>query len=292
MPDQRQFKRRALSNMMRERSPGSSSICASSFACPSFLHVLAGTTADYEAIAASDGATVPELASLVPDTQLCMQSQYADAKMQQTHASPLFKIRTFPSAKLSRYVVNRAYKFLLLEVRPFWDGYDKSVGISWIDVFGESAQEDDAAFHAALARSPSAQGENSQPVDLSAWAKDADGDASMETPKGLAAFKPTGEAARLLAAEQRNAPPKPPRNLAAEQARPILSRNETALKDLRGGAETGAAAASARPPPSCSQHPTAMMVQRIDRKSDPPRPFYVCLHKSATGQPCDTKIYA
>lgn len=273
-----------------------------------FLCVSGGSTADYESIAACGGVDVPQLVSLIPDSQLCMPAQYTSASMHANQSSALYRIRSFPAAKLSRYAVSRAYKFLLVEVRPFVDvplGQDQRVGISWIEVFGEPASEDEAAVQAALVRSASGSQADSQPtIDLSLWRKDVDGDATMVTPRGLAAFKPTGEAERLLQAEQKNQPPKqppPPRGLTAEQqAKPILNRNASFLNDLRQAGPAGAASApsssstvgAAKAPPACPLHPAAMMVQRVDRKMDPPRTFFVCLNKSATGQTCDTKVYA
>lgn len=260
--------------------------------CDSFLTVLAGTSADYESLSVAENplSLLPSLATLVPETQLCSAAQYnTPANHNNTPASPLYRPRAFPASKLSRYVVGRAFKFLVLELRSFADVHEHLVGLSWIEVYGEPAAEFDN--ESALIEQATASAKSTMQADE--WQRDPDGDAMMATPRGLQAFKPTGEAERLLRIDAARAPPKPtPAQQQQQQARPILNRNESFLAGLREGATTAAPAAAAAPkPPSCPQHHGATLIQRQDRRTLPARTYYVCLGKDATGKSCDTKIY-
>ena len=257
------------------------------------MTVYAGTTADHAALAAAavPHSYLPKLTTLIPDTQLCSPAQYAYMPNHaNTPASPLYRTRAFPGAKYSRYVGSRAWKFLVFEFRSFQDVQtfagcnERKAGVTWVEAYGEPANEADDQ-EAALVRTASTSTTAIHSMDTDIWLKDNDGDATMAAPRGLAAFKPTGEADRLLRLDQANAPPKP---TAAQQAKPILNRNSSFLDDLR---QTAPASSSAAKPPACPQHPTAMMVQRLDRSKVPPAQFYACLGKDATGKSCSERIW-
>ena len=164
----------------------------------------------------------------------------------------------------------------------------------WGEYVKEGEEEDLMNVVSPPRTSPSP---NSYSMDIDSWSKDADSDAQMATPRGLAAFKPTGEAARLLALEEASAPPRPIRPITTsdQQAKPILNRNESFMKDLRDSASSSSSSSSSSAVPQsfrCPLHPSAPSVQRIDRRQTPPKTFFVCIHKDASGKLCENKMYA
>lgn len=295
--------------------------------CPSncvfsFLTVYGGTSADFSTLASVEDPfpIVASLPTLVPETQLLSLAQAVAPGAMGNPTSPAWRIKPFPAARYSRYVRERAFKFLLLELRPFVDQQSATgqvpLGLSWVEVYGEAAAEDDAAaFNAALSvaaaagsRSAASMAGMLQADGSDAWAKDPAADLAMRSKKGLEAFQPTGAAERALQAQLARNPPPPPRNVhtdaamsdvaaAAAAARPILNRNASFMQGLRDNAaspSSSPAAAASKLPPACPRHPAHhSMLQRQDRKTDPlnPRTFFVCTAKDAAGNPCDTKIY-
>lgn len=285
----------------------------------SFLSVFAGTESDFSALAgaAKDPFSVLEsLPVLVPQTQLCNFSQVVQAASMAPAAAastPAYKIKVFPAAKFSRYVRERAWAFVVLEMRPFVDQPSTGpqgapVGLSWIEVYGEPCALADslAATERSLAASAQASSAAAAAMvgqDDGAWIKDAEDQKTRATKTGAAGFKPTGAAERAWAADQARAPPLiTPAAASAAAAAPILSRNASFLAGLREGGNAVAAPASSasvsssspKPPPSCPthpQHPTGML-RRADRSNpERVRTFYVCTATSAEGTPCTTKIY-
>jgi len=284
--------------------------------------VYGGTSADFSTLASVEDPfpIVASLPTLVPETQLLSLAQAVAPGAMGNPTSPAWRIKPFPAARYSRYVRERAFKFLLLELRPFVDQQSATgqvpLGLSWVEVYGEAAAEDDAAaFNAALSvaaaagsRSAASMAGMLQADGSDAWAKDPAADLAMRSKKGLEAFQPTGAAERALQAQLARNPPPPPRNVhtdaamsdvaaAAAAARPILNRNASFMQGLRDNAaspSSSPAAAASKLPPACPRHPAHhSMLQRQDRKTDPlnPRTFFVCTAKDAAGNPCDTKIY-
>ena len=306
-------------------------VCVSAFDvlrhCSSFLSVYGGTTSDFAALAAAEDPfpIVAALATLVPETQLCSLAQASLAANLANPASPLYKVKPFPSARYSRYVRERGVRFLVLEMKPFVDAAtlpsgQVPVGMGWVEVYGEATADEglesctkSLAASAALVSAASASmggssGSGGEGRNSDSWMRDV-GDEAPSQPQplksklGLAAFKPTGAAERAWKEEQARAPPKPnPAIAAAAAAAPILSRNASFMEGLRASPAAAASAASSssaaspssaasKLPPSCSTHPSASMLRRSDRKAVPERTFYVCIAKDAAGKPCDTKIY-
>jgi len=263
------------------------------------------------------------LAAVVPETQLCTPAQaFAPGATAPSHANapnhPLWRVKPFPAAKFSRYVRDSAFKFLVIELRSFLDApvdpKERKVlcGLSWIELYGEAAAENPAAQQAALCASaaqasraaatvtiPGAKPNAEGFIDvLELWGKDLEQQRAKRVKRGAAGFAPTGAAARALAEEQARQPPRkiPAVASATNAARPILDRNASFMQGLRDSAPAASstasgAAAVAKPPPVCPRHPAQMLLQRLDRKTDPPRAFFVCTAKDAQGNSCDTKIW-
>jgi hypothetical protein len=267
------------------------------------------------------------LPALVPETQLCTAAQASAPgatapSLASSMSAPLWKVRPFPAAKLSRYVRDTPFKFLVVELRPFPDSTSLNergmvlCGVSWLELYGEAAAEDDGQAQQAALRASAALASRAAAtmvteagvgVDAAVqWAKDPAAERAQRAKRGLDAFNPTGAAARALADEQARQPKRQAVVAATpngQGVRPILDRNASFMQGLREGAGVGggaavassssaSAAGAAKPPPVCPRHPTQALLQRMDRKVDPPRTFLVCTAKDAQGNPCcDTKIY-
>lgn len=263
----------------------------------SFLTVLGGGESEWAALAAAANPleyVERHLTTVIPQTQLASLQQVAAPANLSNPASPLFKTRAFPAAKLSRYVSGCAWKFLVLEMRAFPDlRPPHKAGVSWVEVYGEPVSAAEAAASPSALRSPPAVAPSMQRLLGSGWLKDAAAEAASAAPQGLAAFRPTGEAARMLERE----PPKPRPNVPiTTAAAPSLPRQTSAVPALASSASAAAASSSAagagaaQPLPRCPIHPSSMMLFRIDRKAG--KNFWICTEKDTTGQACQNKIYA
>jgi len=293
-----------------------------------FLCVYSGSPADWLNLQKTDNpyTLLPSFPTLIPDTQLIAPHQYSHSMLaaqarapQPAHqSSPLYRIHPFPSSRYSRYIAQRPTKFLVLELRPFWDcaGVHAEdgpfVGVNWVEVYGETCSKEEEEMleseavngvdatqkmlETMLKTSAQAASIASQTLDLGtdsdAWMADVSERQEQTSKRSTAgslaaAFKPTGRAEAELQRHMAG------QSVRAATAAPSTERNVQSPQKPRDSSSSPSASKPSTSAPVCPHHPHSnFLLQRLDRKQTPPRTYYVCTAKDASGKSCDTKIYA